>query len=185
MDSYICLNTSDGVVVLRESALLHQFLLFRSGARFSNLGFGSAFRSALSWWGTPIACCGVSHLNVRFFVTFRFFLRLPGFNAFVLIFKFYQFFSSVNYISILVYRRTRLEWLWLLRFGGWVGGGVYTLRYMVLRLRLWAGMIVPRGYRRLATDGCVLIVFLIYCLYVSPRPHVLSNNHTEDLYAIG
>jgi hypothetical protein len=47
-------------------------------------------------------------VNVRFFVTFRFFLRLPGFNASLcLFFKFYQFFSSVNYISILVYRRTR------------------------------------------------------------------------------
>jgi hypothetical protein len=33
---------------------------------------------------------------------------------------------------------------------------------------------VPRGYRRLATDGCVLIVFLIYCLYVGFTPPARS-----------
>jgi hypothetical protein len=39
-----------------------------------------------------------------------------------------------------------MPWLRLrLRLGG---RRVYTLRYMVLRLRLGGGMIVPRGYRR-------------------------------------
>jgi hypothetical protein len=83
----------------------------------------------LSWWGTtPIACCGFPVLNVRFFVTFRFFCDYQGLTLLCAYFKFYQFFSSVNYISILVYRRTRPEWLWLLRLRLRLGGRrVYIL----------------------------------------------------------
>jgi hypothetical protein len=75
MDSYICLNTSDGVVptnqpLLHQYSFIHGFQISGSVQRFVPLFLvGSNTDSVLRRF--PV-------LNVRFFVTFRFFCDYQG-----------------------------------------------------------------------------------------------------------
>jgi hypothetical protein len=120
-------------------------------------------------------------LNVRFFVTFRFFLRLPGFNA-----SLFLSFTSSSVLSIIFLYLYGLAPNALVAAvevaAGWAEG-VYTV-YGVEVAAGWAGMIVPRGYRRFG-DGWVRFNRISNIHTSASPPHVLSNNHTEDLYAIG
>jgi hypothetical protein len=103
MDSYICLNTSDGVVVPTESALLHQFLLFRSGHGFQISGSVQRF--------VPL-CLGGNNTDsvLRFLSAERpvlchlpFFLRLPGFNASLCLFLSFTSSSVLSIIFLYLY----------------------------------------------------------------------------------
>jgi hypothetical protein len=156
MDSYICLNTSDGVVVLRISPL-HQFLFYFVQGQFfkSRVRFSVSFRFVLVGNNTDSVLRRFRSWTSGSLSPSVFFCDYQGLTLLCAYFKFYQFFSSVNYISILVYRRTRPEWLWLLRLRLRLGGRrVYTAVYGVEVAAGWAGMIVPRGYRRFG-DGWV------------------------------
>jgi hypothetical protein len=164
---------------------LHQFLFYFVQGQFfkSRVRFSVSFRFVLVGNNTDSVLRRFRSWTSGSLSPSVFFCDYQGLTLLCAYFKFYQFFSSVNYISILVYRRTRPEWLWLLRLRLRLGGRrVYTAVYGVEVAAGWAGMIVPRGYRRFG-DGWVRFNRISNILPIRRLhpPHVLSNNHTEDL----
>jgi hypothetical protein len=103
------------------------FISFRGTVFKSRVRFSVSFRFVLVGNNTD-SVLRFSGLERPVLCHLPFFCDYQGLTLLCAYFKFYQFFSSVNYISILVYRRTRPEWLWLLRLRLRLGGRrVYIL----------------------------------------------------------